>query len=506
VSVTGGDAGLGGGGGVGSGGGIVTQLGPGIPSLDPNISAFANFQHAKIPQSNVVLTGTTSLVQDTRTFQAQYAQTWPVGFSLQTAYSQNWVKVNSPFFNLNPFMNGSLDFQITQNLLQGFGYTVNGRNIRVQKNNLKVTDLQFRQQLITTVSAVLNLYWDLVSFDADVRARREGVAAAEQLLNDNKKQVAIGTLAEIEVTRAEAQLYAARQDLVIAETNRMQQELVLKNALVRNGVAASGLAGVEVVTLDTIAVPPAEEDLSSVESLTQTALDQRPEIQQAKLNLDSNKMNLEGIKNGLRPSLQAFAQFTSNGLAGELNRAAPMVPLVAELAGGYGKLWSQMAQAKFPTYAAGFSLNIPLRNRAAQSDYATSLLEVRQNELNLLKNTSQVRVDVQNAVTGLRKARARYEAAVKSRQLQEETLAADRRKFELGAATAYQVIQDQRDLATARSSEVQAMANYTHARIALDQALGRTLEVNNVIVEEALEGRVSRESILRPDLAEGVKR
>jgi outer membrane protein TolC len=148
-------------------------------------------------------------------------------------------------------------------------------------------------------------------------------------------------------------------------------------------------------------------------------------------------------------------------------------------------------------------LNIPLRNRAAQSDYATSMLELRQNELNLLKNSSQVRVDVQNAVIGLRQARARYEAAVKSRQLQEETLAADRRRLELGAGTPYQVVQSQRDLATAVSAEVQAMANYTHARISYDQALGRTLEVNGVVVEEALRGQVSRESRLPDNLPTG---
>lgn len=501
VSLTGSDAGFAGG-GVGSGGGIVTQLGPGIPSLDPSFSAFANFQHAKIPQSNTVLTGTTSLVQDTRVFQAQYTQNWSFGLNASVSYSNQNVKVNSPFFNLNPFTNGSMDFQVTQNLLQGFGTAVNGRNIRVQKNNLKVTDLQFQQQLIATISSVLNLYWDLVSFDADVKARRQSVEAASRLLADNRKQVELGSLAEIEVTRAEAQLYAARQDLVIAETNFLQQETILKNALSRNGVASAGLSAVKIVPLDRIQVPD-KDDLASIEELVAKALEKRPEIQQARINLDSNRTNLVGIKSSLKPTLQAFAQFTSNGLVGELTPLGMMVPGIADLAGGYGKLWSQIAQAKFPTYSAGFSLNIPLRNRAAQSDYATSLLEVRQNELSLLKNTSQVRVDVQNAVIGLRQARARYDAAQKSRQLQEETLTADERRYALGAGTAYQVVQSQRDLAAAQSAEVQAMANYTHAQIAFDQALGRTLEINNVTVEEALDGKVRRESKLPPEPAKG---
>src|SRR6202030_2867523 len=164
--------------------------------------AFANFQHATIPQSNTILTGTTALIQDTRSYQYQYAQNWDFGLTTQVTYSSTHVHVNSQFFSLDPYTSGSMDLQVTQNLLQGFGSAVNGRNIRVQKNNLKVTDLQFKQQVITTVSAVLNLYWDLVSFTQDVKAHEQEVATAQQLLDNNQKQVEIGTLAAIEVTRA----------------------------------------------------------------------------------------------------------------------------------------------------------------------------------------------------------------------------------------------------------------------------------------------------------------
>ena len=145
-------------------------------------------------------------------------------------------------------------------------------------------------------------------------------------------------------------------------------------------------------------------------------------------------------------------------------------------------------------------MNIPLRNRAAQSDYATSELELRQNQLNLRKNTNQVTVDVQNAVIGLQQARVRYDAASKARELQEQTLAADQRRYALGAATVFQVIQDQRDLATSQSTEVQAMANYTHARISFDQALGNTLEVNHISLDEAMKGRLARDSVLPENL------
>ena len=486
---------LSGGNGVSSGGGIVTQLGPSIPSLDPSLFALATYQHASIPQSNTFLIGTDALIQSTRSFQVQYAQNWDFGLTAQLTFASSRFHVNSDFFTVNPYTSGDLDLQVTQNLLQGFGSAVNGRNIRVQRNNVKVSNLQFKQQVITTVSAALNLYWDLVSFNEDVRARRQEVATAQQLLDDNKRQVQIGALAEIEVTRAEAQLYSSQQDLVVSETNLQQQEIVLKNALCRNGISAAGLDNVHVVPLDKIQIP-ASDEIRPVPELVNEALGKRTEIVTARLNLESNEMNLVGIKNSLKPTLQAFAELTSNGLSGELTALGAGAPGADYLAGGYGNLLAQIARRNFPNYSAGFSLNIPLRNRAAQSDYATSELELRQNQLNLRKNTNQVTVDVQNAVIGLQQARVRYDAASKARELQEQTLAADQRRYALGAATVFQVVQDQRDLATSQSTEVQALANYTHARISFDQALGNTLEVNHISLDEAMKGRLARDSVL----------
>jgi outer membrane protein len=493
---------LSGGNGVSSGGGIVTQLGPSIPSLDPSLLTFVNFQHATAPQSNTLLTGTTALIQSVKSVTAQYQQNWDFGLTAQVTYASTYFHLNSQVFSLNPYTSGDLDLQLTQNLLQGFGRAVNGRNIRVQRNNVKVSSLQFKQQVITTVSAALNLYWDLVSFNEDVRARRQEVSTAQQLLDDNKRQVQIGALAEIEVTRAEAQLYSSQQDLVVSQTNLQQQEIVLKNALCRDGISAAGLENVHVVPLDKIQIPPSD-DVRPIPELVNAALANRTEIATARINIESNEMNLVGIKNSLKPTLQAFAELTNNALSGELTAFGATQPGFDYLAGGYGGLLEQIARRNFPNYSAGLSLNIPLRNRAAQSDYATSLLELRQNQLNLRKNSNQVTVDVQNAVIGLQQARVRYDSASKSRELQEQTLAADQRRYALGAATVFQVVQDQRDLASSQSSEVQAMANYTHARISFDLALGTTLDVNHISLDEAMQGRIARDSALPANLPGG---
>jgi outer membrane protein TolC len=500
VSVnTSGGVGLSAGNGVSSGGGIVTQLGPPIPVLDPTLLGIASFGHATYPQSNLVLTNTAVLVDSTRFFEAQYAQNFEFGLAAQLTYMSTRVNLNSPFYSVNPATSGDLDLILTQNLLQGFGRAVNGRNIRVQKNNVKVSALQFKLQIIATVSAALNLYWDLVSFDADVRARQREVGTAQQLLDDNKKLVQFGTAAPIEITRAESQLYAGQQDLVTAQTNLLQQETILKNYLSRNGVADAGLTALHIVPLDKFEIPEKDE-IRPLEDLIHQALTSRPEMEQARLNLASNQMNLVGIKNSLRPTLNAFAEVTNNGLSGDLTAYGLAQGYPGSLVGGYGNMLSEIFRRDYPNYSAGIQLSIPLRNRAAKADYATSLLELRQNELNLRKNINQIRVDVQNALVGVEQARARYEAAVRSRALQEQTLAGDQKRYALGATVSFQVVQDQRDLASAHSAEVQSMANYTHARIALDQALGTTLDVNEVLIDEALKGQISQPSVLPADL------
>ncbi len=260
----------------------------------------------------------------------------------------------------------------------------------------------------------MNLYWDLVSFNEDVRARRQEVATAQQLLEDNKRQVQIGALAEIEITRAEAQLYSSQQDLVVSQTNLQQQEIVLKNALCRDGISAAGLSTTFTSCRSTRSRFHPATMCGLVPELVNQALGNRTEIATARINIESNQMNLVGIKSSLKPTLQAFAELTNNGLSGELTAFGATQPGFDYLAGGYGNLLEQISRRNFPNYSAGLSLNIPLRNRAAQSDYATSLLELRQNELNLRKNTNQVTVDVQNAVIGLQQARVRYDVCLQS--------------------------------------------------------------------------------------------
>lgn len=487
-------------GGVGSGGGIVVGYGTTPPSLDPLLYVSAQFQHSTVPESNELVAEVSPLVDDSRTYVIEYGQQFVTGTAAYLTFVSQRNSYNSPAFVLNPNTQGYLDLYVTQNLLQGFHMAVNNRYIRISKNNQKVTDLQVKLQVITTISAVLNLYWDLVSFNEDVRIKEQALATAQKLYEDNKKQVAIGTLSAIEVTRAAAEVSAAKENLLIAQTNVAQQETVLKNALSRNGIASAWLDDVHIVPLDQIVVPE-KEDLKPIGELVEQALDKRPEIERTRINIQSTVINMAGTKDALLPTLQAFLELTNNGLTGSVNSLANGTAGVADpyVVGGYGNLLGQIFRRNYPNYSAGFSLNIPFRNRVQQADYVADELALRQGELQLQRTISQVRVDIKNAVIELQQARARYETAVATRKLAEQSLDAEQKKFQFNESTIPLVVQAQRDLAADQSAEVQAMANYTHAKIAFDEAVGQTLDVNGISMEEAASGHVARQSAL-PDL------
>ncbi len=486
------------GGGIGTGGAVVTQVGPAPPALDPQFFAYANFQHATSPQSNTLLSHTTALTNDTRTFQFGYSQGFVTGTNAQLTYYSSRSNLNSPASLINPATTAYLDLTVTQNLLQGFGRAVNNRNIRVARNNLKYTDLQLKEQVIATVSSVINLYWDLVSFIDDVHIKEKALESAKKLFEDNKTASSIGTLPRIEVTRAEAEVSAREEELLISQTNVAQQETILKNTLSRTGVASASMDEVHVIPLNRIDVPR-QETLKPVKDLVVDALTARPEIQQAKVNIESSLMTLTGSRNALKPLLQAFAEFTNNALSGDANALYNGGSGLPDpyFVGGYGNVLAQVFRRNFPNYSAGFSLNVPFRNRAAQADYVTDQLLLRQSELQLQRAINQVRVDVKNGVIGLQQARARYEASVRTRVLAEQTLDAEQKKFQFSLSPDLSgVVQAQRDLATDRSAEVQALANYTHARVAFDLALGNTLEANNISMDEAAAGKVARQSLI----------
>lgn len=477
-----------------------------VQNLDPTF--VSNIQYNKLtqPQTTLFNTGTSSLITRRGISTFSLNKAFLTGTSFSLGFNNFLSNQNSGRLDFNPSRTVNASIQVQQRLLQGFGLAVNSRNIRIARNNLKVSELVFKQQVISTVANVIALYWDLVAANEDVLVKKQALALNEKLYEDNKKQVEIGTLAPIEIIRAEAEVARSQQDLTISETNLLQQETILKNALSRTGVASPALADSRVIATDKIRIP-ASEAIEPIQDLVSKAMDFRPEVEQSRVNIESSQIGLLGSKNAMRPTLDAFGSFQNNGLSGDINMLpVPPVPGATNtnpilrnpanvdgfFLGGYSTALGQVFRRNFPDYAVGVTLNIPLRNRAAQADMIRDQLTVRQSEIRLQQQLNQVRVDVQNALIGLQQARARHQTAVKNRVLQEQTLDAEQKKYGLGASTIFFVIQAQRDLTSAQANEVAALSAYARARNDLERATGQTLVANQIELDEAIRGQVSR--------------
>ena len=477
-----------------AGGAIITQTGVATPVLDPRFFFRYSYGHRSSLQSNTVTTGATALLFDNHTGNMGFEKNWLTGTTASFGWNSNYFQSNNYIAVLNPSISSNFQLQITQRLLQGFGRAVNDRNIRIAKNNVRVTDLVFEQQVIATVSSAVKLYWDLVAFAEDVKVKQQALALAEKLFNDNKKQVEIGTLAPIEIVSAEAQVARRLQELTASETRLLQQETVIKNTLSKNGVESPLLASARVIATDRINIPP-QEPLRPISDLMATAFASRREVEQTRINIENSRIGMAGSKSALLPSLDLQAFFNNNGLAGEQNYLGiPGVTPPADpyFLGGFGESMGMVLRRNFPDYGVAFQLSIPIRNRSAQADYVRDALQLRQSELRERRQLNSIRVQVQNAQIVMTQARALYDAALKERALQEQTLDAEQKKYALGASTVFFVIQYQRDLAQAQSNEVAALATYAKARVDLDVALGKVLETHNIKIDEALAGKVSR--------------
>jgi outer membrane protein TolC len=455
------------------------------PSFDPVITAKLFRSHSTAPQTNSFAAGTPVLMTDTGMWNFAWQRGFLSGGALTAGFENSRQSLNQLRYDVTPYNTSSFGLTFTQPLLRGFGISLNSRFIRIAKNSSRQSELVFQQQAVSTVASVVRLYWDLVALNADLQVRRQALARAERLLSDNQEQVDAGTRAPIEVVRARAEVARSRRDLIAAESLVRQQEVVLKDYLSHKTAGDPLLASVRIIATDPLRVDRSQP-LPSAEALASTALKNRPDIDQARIQIQSAHLALQGTKDALRPSLDLIASARNNGLAGDVNPltlpgAAPHKPDPA-LVGGYGEALSQLLRRNYPDYGVGLQLTIPIKNRAAEADYARDSLALRQQELRLLQLNKQVHVEIQNALIALDQARATLEAAEREREFQQQALAAEEEKLAVGASTTFLVVQYQRDLAQALSAEVTAQAGLLKARAALQRAAGTLLETYGVSV------------------------
>ncbi|HTC33245.1 MAG TPA: TolC family protein [Bryobacteraceae bacterium] len=476
----------------------ISQIGPVTQNLDPIFQETATFSHTSTPQPDLLQSQVLSLIQNTRGYTSGFQQGLLSGGIASVSYSEHYLNENAPTDVLNPTVAPSVSVSIQHNFLQGFGVAANARTITVSRMNLNTTDLNFRTQVIGIVSQVLNLYYTLAGDYEDLRAKQSASETAQAFLRDVNRQVEIGSSAPTDAITAQTQVATTNQAVVDSETALRQQELSLKNLISRTGAADPVLANVRIVPIDPIEIPPSD-DLPPVSEMVKQALANRADLASELAGEKANEVSALGTKNGILPTLQGIGVESQAGLAGA-PKTVTFDGFVEQsdprFRGGLGNALSQVFQRDFATEIAAVFYQEPIRNRQAQADYAIDLLTLRQTQLGNRKDLNQVEVDLRNSVVTLQQARARFDAALQNRVLQQQLFEAEQKRFQLGASTPYNVAVQQRDLISAQSSAVAALVAYSTARVTLDQTLGATLDRNHISIGEVKTGRISRPSSL----------
>ena len=507
-----------------------------IQNFDPLVTSSASVGSFTTPINNpftsgagvTSTTGVASVTSHSTQFNNQYSQTFETGTNLQVNWNNNRSSANIANF-FNPYVTSALSVSISQPLLNGFGKSQWTRNIRIANNNRKIADWDFAQQAITTITNTITAYWELAYARENVKVNQQAVAVSQKLYEDNKKQLEIGSLAPLEVTRSESEVATNTGNLILAQTVQLQDEQTLKNYISKDPLAPN-LINVEIIPTDKPS-QPATIEAASFEDAIKEAFAKRPELQEEVYNLKNADIDVRATKNALLPSLTANAFYQSNGLAGNspipgpttniISTGVPIVdangnpisvnvggvatpifqsttvtPSVGTFKQGLGTAQSQIFHNDFPEYAAQLTLTLPLRNRAAQAEHVRALLTQRQMETSMQQLRNAALLDVRNSYIALTQDRAQVAAASKARELQQKTFDAEEKKYQLGASTVYNVILTQRDLITAQGTEIRALANLEEAKANYERALGRTLDVNHVTIADGKSGEVERETLI----------
>src|SRR6185503_1489587 len=440
----------GGGGGGNAGNATISQVGPVVQTLDPSFQEATTFSHRTTPQANSTQSQTSALVDATRNHTATFQQGFLTGGSASVNFKDSYLKENAPTNALNPSVAQSVSISMQQNLLRGFGIAVNERNIVVARNNLAMSDLAFRSTVARTVASVLNAYWSLSNAYSDVTAKQDALDTSQRFLDDNQKRVDLGDLAQFDLITSKSQLAQSKLALVNSQTALAQDEIQLKDLISRVGTADPALEGVSIVPTGTITIPDTEESFD-IKGLVAKAFENRTDLKSTEASLKNSEISAIGTRNGLLPSAQVFATVTQSGLAGAPNPKHNGAP-DGYFVGGTGTALRQVFGRNFPTENIGAFASMSLGNRQAQADFGIDQLQLRQDQLSASGARNQVEVDVTNSVVALRQARGRYQAAHANTLLQQQLVDGEQKKFQAGESTSYNVIQTQRDLATAKAA------------------------------------------------------
>jgi outer membrane protein len=456
----------------------------------PSFYSSGNFTRTTNPSSNV-LAGAASLVELTFDYKAGFQQLLDTGTSYSAEFEISRSSSNSIFTVYNPAYNGTLRYRFTQHLLRDFGRQVNSRQIRIARNNEKISELDFELQIIESVSDALQSYWDLVFAAEDAKVKQRSLELASKTLHDNQIQVDIGTMAPLDLVQTEAEVATRYDDLVTAQYGIDQLQNAMKRQISGETDAALSLAQLDLI--EPVRRPGAQQFLPLSQAI-QFALENRREMKQAGYDAENQDVNVRYAKNQMRPILDVTAGYAHTGLGGPQNIRSSLADgaqLLNVIPGGVGDMFRQLFSYNYPGYSAGFNLQIPLWDRASRADYDRAVNERHLSAARKAATAQRIALEVRNAHTSLEMSEVRVATARKVRELTGRKLEAEQRKFELGTSTVRFVLEEQRNMAQAETNEIQALVNYTKALVIYDRAIGNTLERNNIAFSNQLPAQLT---------------
>jgi len=486
-----------GGAGTGVGGqGLTTNGGgPQPEAMDPSFTGNIQLQRQETPESNSLFYPSGRLSQNTNIYNFTYNQGFITGTNLQVGFNNSYTTSNFLFNSYSPQYLTSFNAQITQHLLQGFGWGINGRFIIQAKNDRRIADSAFRQQLLYTINQVEQIYWGLVSAYEDLQAKQRSLEQSTRLLEDDKKSLEIGTMAPLDVVSANSQVETDKQAVIASQSNLEYQQLLMKQAIARS-LEDPTLANAPVIPTDRVSLVEVPEERETADELVRQADANSPTIEQQVITLKNDEITLKGERNGLLPTVDVYAFYGASALGGVQS------PYCVNFDNGeacspntypavtYGSAFSNLFNSSGPNKGVGFNINVPIRNRQAQSAQARSELEYRQAQMRLQQLYVQTRMQVVNAQYALTNDRASVQSADATRDYDRQSLDAEIKKLHLGASTTALVLQQQRALAIAEGNLISATAKYAIDRASLSQILASTLDRYGISITDAATGNV----------------
>jgi outer membrane protein TolC len=473
--------------------------GPNPETLDPLVTSAIQLERAEQPQTSTFVPRS---FNNTDSYNFTYNQGFVTGTALTVGFDNTRLTSTSFLNTYSPELSSNFKATVTQHILQGAGIWVNKRFMYQAINDRRIANSAFRQQILYTVNQVENIYWALVGAYEDVQAKQRALDQSTKLAGDNRKQLEIGTLAPLDVVSSDSAVATDKQALINSQSTLYYQQLIIKQAIARN-LGDPALVAAPVIPTDRVNLDPLPEEKQTPEELAQQAFQNRPELEQAVLTLKNDEITLKGAKNSLLPVLDAYAFYGASAVAGASNPNCIQLfganvgqPCATFASSGYGDVLRGLGDSSSPDKGVGFSVQLPIRNRVAQSIQARSQIEYRQAQLRLEQLYTQIRMQVVNAQYALTNDRALVQAAEAGEQFNQQSLDAEVKKLRLGASTTANVLLQERNVATAVNSLISARAAYARDRAGLYQTLASTLQHYGISLGDAATGEVKAAPIV----------